>query len=131
MQTVAVARNNIRFGIEAFGQSAYEVVRLVARKFHPLYAHYVEHLFEHGHLRGKLIGHALSARLVAVEHLVPKSGRVNVERRNDIVGLYGVEHFHEHGGKPENRLHLLSLRIVERRQCVKRAVYKAVSVQKQ
>ena len=56
-------------------QGAEDVVRFIALAGDDGVAHAFEQLFDQRQLLGKLLGHSLALRFVAVEHLVAEGGR--------------------------------------------------------
>ena len=68
-----------------------DVVGLVALQLQAGDVHGVEHLLEHGQLRGELVGHAAAARLVLGELLVAKRRPREVERDAHGVGGFRRE----------------------------------------
>ena len=128
LETVAVAGEDKRFDAVGLGERTDDVVRFYPLPLDVLYTHYVQHMLDHGHLHGQLVGHAAAGGLIAVVHLVPEGRRVHVESHRHVLRAVFGYHAHEHVRKAVYRAARLAFFRRQHGQRVVRAVDEAVAV---
>ena len=81
-----------------------EVVRFKAHELVAGNVHRVEHLFEYGHLHGKLFGHGVARGLVALVFQVTEGRLAAVKGDAERLGLFFIKKAREHREKAEDRV---------------------------
>ena len=84
------------------GHGAQQVVGLPALQLVPADVHGVQHLFQHRHLGGQLLGHALALGLVALVDQMAEGGGLQIEGHGQPLGLFLVQQLEENVQKAEN-----------------------------
>ena len=115
--------------VTAFGcNRAEQVVGLKAFELKAQYSHCVKHLLEYGHLNGKLLGHRLALRLIALVSHVAERGRLEVKRYAYGLGLLIIKQLAEYRKKSVHAVCGRTVRRVEHADAIKGPVYYTVAV---
>src|SRR5699024_10932988 len=111
------------------GQGAQNVVGLPARPAHLHKAQFVQQLFQHRHLLGQFLGHAVAGGLVAVVGFMAGGGGARVPGDGYRVGRMGGEQVEQDVLEAEDRVGVAAILRRQQLDAEKGAVDQAVAVQ--
>ena len=106
-----------------------QIVRFEARELVAGNVHRVEHILEHRHLHGELLGHGVARGLIALVFQVAERRLAAVEGDAQRLGLFLVEQAPEHREKAEDRMGEEAVARGERTDAVIGAVDDGVAVE--